>query len=207
MKISRLVKKGQKVVVYLDDGDNFALNYEIVAKFGLRKEDEIDEKFRNQLIYNDALFVTKNSAFRLLGRRAHSIFELKRKLYQKKCEKAIVEEVVGDLINKKYLNDEEFAEKFIQEKIDSKKIGLIKIRTELQKRGVAREIIDQKLALFENDADSIETAKLLAEKKLISLKRTSKTHDQMKQSLYRFLQGKGFKYDIIAPVIKQLDWE
>ncbi len=110
MKIQRLLKKDESnVIVYLDNGEKLYLAKEVILMNGLRKNQEISEDHFSFLICENKKFHIKQRAFRLLGRRLHSINELRIKLLQKDYEKEIVEDVINDLIKKQYLDDYKFS--------------------------------------------------------------------------------------------------
>lgn len=117
MQIIKVVKKGKKdVIVHFDDGKFLILALEVFLKSGLKKGDEISEDRFSFLIEQNKLFHIKQRAFRLLGRRQHSSSELRRKLWNKDYEQKLIDEVIDDLQNKGYLDDEEFIREFVAEK-------------------------------------------------------------------------------------------
>ena len=146
MKIQRILKKDENnVIVYLDNGDKLYLTQEVIMMNGLRKNQEISESHFSFLINENKKFHIKQRAFRLLGRRLHSINELRIKLLQKDYEKGIVETVLNELIKSKYLDDYKFSQMFSEEKIKIKLWGKNKIKSELIKKRINPEIINDVL--------------------------------------------------------------
>ena len=139
MKISRLIQKRNKVCILFDEGENLYLRYDTVLKFGLKKNDEVNEDFLSQLTNEDYRLQLKELSFRLLSRRMHSVFELKRKLLTKKYPPERIEEAVNELAERNYLNDVVFAEKYAEEKFKTNKTGIIKIKAELLRKGVDKK--------------------------------------------------------------------
>ncbi|MFC2134251.1 regulatory protein RecX [Bacteroidota bacterium] len=205
MRITGLVRKGNKVKIAFDDDSFVMVSYEVAVHSGLRKDDELTEKNKEDLIRRNELFEIKNSAFRFLSRRLHSSSELRLKLIQKKFRKELIDEIIDFLLEKEYLNDTEFADKYTHEKISFKKIGVTKIRSELIKKGIERETIDSVLNKYSNDPQLFDNALLLASKKRDFYSRRNLNNQQIKQKLFQFLKGKGFQTDLILKVFEKFE--
>ncbi len=101
MKVNRIVKKDAKnVIIHFDDDEVLFLSVDIFYKSGLKKNDEISDDRFSSLIKENQLFYIRQRAFRYLGRRQHSISELRIKLKQKGYETELINQVLDDL-NKK----------------------------------------------------------------------------------------------------------
>lgn len=200
MKIVRLLKRGNNVFVYFDEGSRIKITYEIAVKSNLRKDDELNETIINSILSEDEKYRIKMSAFRLLSRRAHSVFELRRKLLAKYDNKNIVNSILNELIEREYLDDEKFALDFTEQRLNKKKSGLNKIKAELNARGVKKEFIENAVEkLFDRD-QLFEIAFELAGKKLSSLKGREKDGRKIRMKLMNFLYARGFDYEIVRSV-------
>ncbi|MCK4800239.1 regulatory protein RecX [Candidatus Parcubacteria bacterium] len=141
-------------------------------------------------------------AMKLISLRKRSAFEIKERLRKKKFEEDVIEEVLQELKNYKYLNDEEFAEAYINDRINFNPRGRFLIKKELNKRGIAENIIERKMEELLSEEKEVESAKKMAEKKLRTI--NNKT-DKIKvdQKIRSYLQSKGYSFDIINLVVKQ----
>ncbi|MCY4129417.1 MAG: regulatory protein RecX [Gammaproteobacteria bacterium] len=81
-------------------------------------------------------------AIQILTPREHSVHELRLKLAKRNVDREKIEAIVGYLIDLDYLSDERFAEAYVAERI-RKGDGPLKIRSNLQKRGVDRKFIER----------------------------------------------------------------
>ena len=198
MIISRLVKKGSSVDIHFIDGTVLKAAYEIVVKHGLRKDDDIEENKIQQIKKSSDLFLIKNTAFRLLGRRIHSRYELKLKLIKRKYETALIEDVLTELHGKGYLDDEKYAEQYREEKIRINK-------SELILRGISKEIIEEKLSQYENKDEVLNNALLIATRKIKEIENKGLTKIKVKQKIYSALLNRGYNPEIISQVIEQLN--
>ena len=205
MKIQRLLKKDENnVIVYLDNGDKLYLTQEVIMMNGLRKNQEISESHFSFLINENKKFHIKQRAFRLLGRRLHSINELRIKLLQKDYEKGIVETVLNELIKSKYLDDYKFSQMFSEEKIKIKLWGKNKIKSELIKKRINPEIINDVLKEKFPEGNLVDNAVVLAEKKLKSLSSRGFDNQKLKARLFSFLNSRGYDFETSKKAIDKM---
>lgn len=128
--------------------------------------------------------------------RSHS--EVKTKLYSYNLRKNEVEEIICQLIENNYLNEERFAIRFAGGKFRIKHWGRKKIQYELRQKGVNNFIIS--IALREIDEESyLITLQKLAQAKWNSLKSENSISRQSKTNAY--LLQKGYEQSLISEVI------
>lgn len=205
MKITRIVKKDEKnVIVYLDNNEKLILTYEILLKNGLRKNHDIPEDHFHLLIRENQKHHIKQKAFSYIGRRHHSAFEIRTKLRQKKYDNNLIEEIMNDLIAKKYIDDLEFARIFTDENIRLKLWGKNKIKGELIKRGVDREKISQVLNEKFPEGNDLDNAVDLARRKYKSLQKRNLEEMNLKQKLYAFLSSRGYDYETSKEAVDKI---
>ncbi|MFA7228395.1 MAG: regulatory protein RecX [Melioribacteraceae bacterium] len=203
MTITALQRKGSNVLVCFDDAAPVAMDYRTVLDNGLRKNDVLDETTLNRLISESVFLKLKDSAFRLLGRRHHSVSELRNKLAKKKMPKEIVEKVLTDFKEKKLLDDEQFALAYLEERFVRKKIGVNKLKAELFKKGIERSIVDKVLLNLDRDL-SYRQAVELAEKKISSLGDKITDRKKKRFKIYSFLTSRGFESDLVLRTLNEL---
>ena len=136
----------------------------------------------------------KARALRHLVRREHSRAELARKLAPHAESPQALESVLDLLLSKKQQSDERFASE--RARVLSRKYGASKIRHDLRARGVADEVIERVSAGAE-----LERARAILEKKF-PLPPQSREESAKRA---RFLQGRGFSYDVIRSLLKELE--
>ncbi|MFH1194070.1 MAG: regulatory protein RecX [bacterium] len=207
MEISSLTKNGNNVEILTDDGTEFEIRYEIVVKNGLKKGDELTEEKIGLLQIENEKFAIRETSFRLLSRRIHSEKELKQKLSRKYFHKQIIDETIESLKQGQYLDDKDFAEKFTEEKIRRKKLGLDKIKSQLILKGISGEIIKECISSHQSTELLKENALNLAAKKIQSLQKRNVETKKIKQRLYSYLASKGYTYEEILDVFAQSNVE
>lgn len=199
--ITSIKKKGlNEVLIIFEDEQKITVSLETFLKSGLRKNDEISEDRFSFLFQENKIFNCKNDASKFLARRLHSKYELKLKLFRKKHAPEIIQEVLNYFEKKEILNDYLFAKLFIEDKIRIKKLGALKLKAELLKRGIEKTIIDN-LVLELNNENQIDNALIIAKKKLNILKKRGMEKEKIKSKLYSFLISKGYDYETVKNII------
>jgi regulatory protein len=154
--------------------------------------------YKQQLTKEQAL--PKARQYCAYQERCHS--EVKEKLYGFGLYKKDVEQLMSNLIEENYLNEERFAMVFAGGRFRIKHWGKIKIKYELKQKQVSEYCI--KKALLEiNTADYLKTLYKLAESKLKLLK-GEKNIFTKKKKLQDYLLQKGFEGQLIQTVMKDL---
>lgn len=140
--------------------------------------------------------ILMNKAFFYLRFRARSVSEMRRYLLKKsqifKFNNTIVDSVIAELIEEKYINDTEFAQEYIRSRSQINPKGNYAIVQELQQKGVNKTIIEA--ALKENTIDELTRARDVLKKKnnlLIHL-----TSEKRMQRALGYLQRRGFPYSV-----------
>lgn len=103
------------------------------------------------------------------------------------------EEIVSRLADRGYLDDRRFAEFWVENRFVKKGVSRKRLRMELAKKGVAKEIIDEVLDVRD---DEEELRKMIARK-------WAKYDD--KQKLMAYLCRQGFSYDLVRNVIDEME--
>ncbi len=205
MKIDRVSRKDEKnVSVYFDNGERLILSEDTFYNSGLRKGDEISEDRFSFFIEQNILYHIKQRALSFLSRRFHSERELFIKLKSKSYEEKLIKIVLGDLKEKSFIDDQVFANHFIEEKLKRKLWGKNKIRAALFSKGVSVSIIDEVLKSFDSEEDQNETALALVQKKYENLKKRETDNKKLKQKLISFLLRRGFEYEVSAEAVNKI---
>jgi regulatory protein len=204
MIIEKLTKKGDNIVIKFDDETELLLDLNSVLNKGFRKNDEVSEDEFENLKKISSKTVIKNSAFNYLSRRIHSRGELFQKLKKKDYENEIINEILDELEEKKFLDDEFFANRFAEEKLFRKKWGVEKVRSHLFVKGIKRNIIDNVLSVYSGNELILDNAISLIKKKKKFYSNKKFTDQQIKQKLFSFLRSRGFEYEIISKALAEI---
>ena len=135
----------------------------------------------------------RGRALRLLARREHSRAELVRKLKVHARPEDDLEVLLDDLSRRKLLSDERYAEGRAQTL--SRKFGAARIAHELRENGISEELAAA--ALKSARATDVKRAREVWRKKFRIAPRTREERARQ----MRFLQARGFSFDVIRTVV------
>lgn len=142
----------------------------------------------------DAPAELKARALRLLARREHSREELARKLAAHAASRETLDTLLDALAEKKQLSDERYAEQRVHQL--ARKYGAGRIARELRAQGVDDETVAAATAAA--GASDLERAAEMLSRKF----RTPATSHEERARRARFLQGRGFSYEIIRSALE-----
>ncbi|MGI8583354.1 MAG: regulatory protein RecX [Chitinophagaceae bacterium] len=128
--------------------------------------------------------------------RCHS--EVKEKLYSLELYKNVVEQVMAQLVEENYLNEERFAKQYAGGKFRMNQWGRVKIKYALRQKQVSDYSIKKGLKEI-SESDYKKTLQKLAEQKLKTLKNESNVFSK-KKKLQDYLLQKGFEGELVREV-------
>ena len=164
--VIRELKPSEKVrgrwLVVLEDGGILRVSENEVINFGLYTGKELGEEETEQLLESLRRSQLKEKTIALLARKPMSRRELERKLEEWEAGEEETAGICERMEELGFLNDREYAARVVRH-YSAKGYGTRKLRDELYRRGVPRELWDEAL---EQAADSADTVDALIEKKL-----------------------------------------
>ncbi len=202
-KIERQKHARHRVSIFIDNEFAFGLNDEVVYRFNLAKGEAQNEDTIKQIREYDDFLEAKNSALRFLSRRKHSAFELKQKLMKNKFNSGVIDQMIDHLKSINLLDDLEFAKAFVRDRLNFKPSGRRSLMNELKKRGIAEQTALQVLNENLSDNNEEQSARAIAEKYLLRLKRFDA--DTQKRRLFGYLMRKGYASSMINSIITDMN--
>lgn len=202
MRITKIEpqRNRNRVNIYIDNRFAIGLDDEIRYKYGLEIDMEIDDDFVKEILLAEEKNKAINYALRSLSYRARFEKEIYDALKRKGFDDNIIEDTIYYCKEKEYLNDRDFAESFVRDKINFSKLGPERIRYELRLKGISEDIINRVLRVSRDE--QFETALELGKKRIRLYK--DDTKDAKYRKLSGFLQRKGYSYEIVSKVLKEL---
>jgi regulatory protein len=201
-KIETQKKNNNRVSIFINDEFSFGIYYKTVMKFDLTVGLELSDELLNEIKIDNEYNKCFNQALNYLSYQERTVKEVRSKLKDKEYLKFTVDKVVRELINLKYLNDFEYAKRYIEFKI--KKMGKWKIKSKLSDKGIDEAILDR---LLNNYSEDIQYESAL----LIATKKNNQYSDISYQKRYSRLSGllnrKGYSYSIINEVLSNVLYE
>lgn len=202
MKITDITpqRKNDRVNIFIDNKFAFGLSLEIKLNYNLKTNMEIDDDFVENILKEEEYKKAINASLNFLSYRQRSEKEMRVKLKEKGYEDNYIEKAISYCKSLGYIDDESFATSFIKDKIKLNKLGKHRIKLELIQKGIERDIIDKLLS--EDEEDEYNRALELAQKKYPSYKNDGR--DKIYRKLGGFLQRKGYSFDIVNSILKEL---
>lgn len=204
--IIRVKNKPRFVRVLIDENDRYVLHKDVTVKFGLRKGADISELKIKELLFQNEFHIAKDTALRYLSYRQRTEYEIRNKLTQKKYKQKIVEYTLENFKKIGLINDKEFAESFARDTLKKKCIGKALLKQKLFNKGLPKDVITQVIENTYKTINEKETAIQIAKKQLKKYEtRKNKSTDKENQiRLSNFLAQRGFSWDIISQVMRQI---
>ena len=135
----------------------------------------------------------KGRALRLLSGREHSRAELERKLAAHEEEPGQLARVLDDLQARDFINEQRVVDSVVHRR--SGKLGALRIRQELQAKGLDNDKVQEAVALLKST--ELERARDVWRRKFDAL--PADVAERGKQA--RFLGGRGFDGEVIRRVL------
>lgn len=131
-----------------------------------------------------------------------SQFEVRNKLVEYGIFNEEAENIISQLIQENFLNEERFALAFARGKFRIKRWGRIKIKLELKQHKVSEYCISKALKQID-DNEYFATLEKIIEKKTKEVKESNKIKKQYK--IIKYAMSRGYEQDIIMDAIKNLE--
>lgn len=199
MKIDKYEKTGKdKYRLFLDNGEVIDTYDNVILKNNLLLKKIIDQDTYNQIFLDNTIEENYLNAFKYISLRKRSIKEIKDYLSRKNTTNETIDEVIKRLTKEKLLNDEEFTQAFIKDKLKFTTMGEYKIINELKKHQISSDIIEKYSYLMSED---ILTEKII---KLVD-KQIKSNHKydnyKLRNKIYNNLMNLGYSSNLIVQVL------
>ncbi|MDC3425276.1 recombination regulator RecX [Aquibacillus sp. 3ASR75-11] len=206
-KISRIAtQKNSKsrYSIFLTNGNleryGFSVDEAILVEHQLRKGMELDESTIQGLTKEDTIHKSYSMALHYLSYRMRSEKEMSMYLEKKEVDEEHISIIIQRLKQEGLLNDLEFAEAFVQTRLQMTSKGPFFIRKELIEKGIRDDIIERALSLYTFE-DQYQKALQWVNKKRTT--KTKKSFQHQLQGLQQNLLQKGFASDVVKEVLKE----
>ncbi len=136
-------KNANRINVYLDN--EFAFGISRFVGTWLKQGEKLDELSITKLLGKDTREKAFQKALHYINYRPRSVHDVKEKLEGLGFYGSVINDVVNELLIKRYLNDCEFAENWIASRVRSKPRSQRMLRYELRKKHIPENIIEEAL--------------------------------------------------------------
>ena len=186
--------------IELDSGETLKIPHGSAGRFRLAAGEVLNQAAYDQLKAESQRYRCRTSALDYLAVCPRSRAEMERHLARKGFDHDLVTEITSGLAEAGYIDDADYAARYISNRLGKKLVGRNLLTRELQKRGVHRDVIRQALRESASLQDTFDEVYEVALKKYATLR--DKKNPLAK--LAYFLQGRGFDGEIITGVIEKI---
>ena len=190
------VKNPNRVNVFIDGKFAFSLDMTQIVDYRLKVGQMLTEEELMECKRASEFGKLYQRALEWVLMRPRSERELNdylyKKIYEKKLDKNYIKTIFERLKEKGYVDDRKFAKYWVENRFVKKGISQKRLRMELIKKGVAKEIIEEVLD-GRNDEEEID--------KIITKKRTK--YDDEK--LINYLCRQGFSYQLAQSRVREFE--
>lgn len=200
MKITAKQGRGTKIHIHIDGEYLLTVDEDFWFSSGYVSGDEIDdgdlvafkEAAGSRLAFNSAMFS--------LDMRDHSEREIRQKLSRKYDEQA-VDTAVEKLLDLGLVNDRRYAELLTRELFERKKYGKNRVRSELYRKGIASDTVNEVLEEYENEnePDNVQTIVDIIRKKYYNKLIDEKSRQKVVAALVRL----GYSFSDIRQAMRE----
>lgn len=193
-------KNPKRVNLFVDGKFVVGLDLETVVKEKLEVGRKLSEKEIKSLVELSGRRKIFDKVFKFLSYRPRSQKEVRDYLIKRKVAEEEITDILKELSEKKYLDDEEFARWWVEQRMMFRPKGHRALEMELRQKGVAKEAIAELLDRYlAEGGNEQELAKKVAEKKLKTLSHLPVW--DLRQKLVAVLARRGFSWEIIDQVV------
>ncbi len=196
------VEKNEKVssmaTVILDNNITFCMPKKRIELLELKEGKSITEETLNYLLDTEVYAAARSAAVSFLAMKLRTSYEVAQKLSDMGYEEAAIEKVIENLKEINYIDDFNYACKYISEKTKLKPKSVKLLAMELSQKGIRDDIISSALEEFELDEEEVALQLLR--------KRYSKYtvfDEKLIQKMKTFLAGRGFSYGQISKAVSE----
>jgi regulatory protein len=187
----------RRVNVYIDD--HFAFGLAAIEAIKLRLGQHLSDQEIARLKEKDQDEVVYERALQFLSYRPRSSAEVRRRLAEKGYDASAIEGALERLIRAGLVDDEAFAQFWIENRATFKPRSKRALRYELRQKGVADSVIDGALT----DHDESDAAYRAAQTRGAKLARRH-DRDTIRTKLLAFLSRRGFSFEISRETVNRV---
>jgi regulatory protein len=191
--IKQQVKRQDRYSIYGDEKYLFSFSEAELLNSGIRIGQELDESKLEELKDKAVLDKAYDRSINLISHRFRSEWEIRDYLKRKDYEEGVQGRVIERLRERGYINDADFAKRWVENRRLLKATSRRRLAQELRQKRIEDEIIKQTLET--DETDEVEVLKELIERK----RKQTKYKDDLK--LMQYLARQGFSYDLIKTAL------
>lgn len=190
----------ERINVFIDGTFALGVARTVSERLGLAIGQELPQQALDTLRAEEDLHRAVNAALHFLAYRPRSEGEIRQRLRRSGTSEEVIDQVIAQLRDWRYVDDEDFAQRWIDNRLQHRPRGSRLLAQELRAKGVDPGIVNESIANanIDEDAQALDVAR----KRLHQLANLDPAVRERR--LVAFLQRRGFGYDSIRRALDQL---
>lgn len=197
-KVKKAKKRKNRYHIYIDEEYRFSCSGEFLAEKRLLKDSELDkeelETILNDLYWDD----TRDYLVNIIARKDYTERELRTKLIERKTPGDIINRAMEYLIERGFIDEERFLVDYLMYLKKKRKYSRREIEQKVFKKGFSKDVMKNIKSLLA-DYNSSAVIESLTQKQI--------KRNREKEKIFSYLLRKGFDYEEVKKVWKQLNKE
>mgnify|MGYP000844600570 FL=1 len=193
-------KKGSYTLA-LDDGRTFSVHEEVIAKYKLRSGMEVTGDQLQKWILEADTRIAYDLSLHYLEYRSRSRKQLCDYLARKGFAEEAIEAAADKLEEYRFLDDADFALRYVKDKKSGNPAGRRRIVHELKSKGISEEVLETALKGYSEEEEQ-EQALRLGEK--CAGKYRNLSPEEFRLKVGQTLQRRGFDWETVRHVLRHL---
>lgn len=201
--IKQQVNDPDRCSVFLDGEFAFGIHAQVVASAGLSSGMDLDRAACEKLIHEDVYHRAWSRALDYLSHKSRTSTEVQRRMRDIGAPEEVSARVVDRLKELGYLDDRDYAKRYVESRLRSRGYGPRRLEQELRKKGIPRRAAEQAVAGL-NEEEVSRTLDNLAARAVNRYRRVDDDRER-RQKATAWLARRGYAYDRIRTALDRLD--
>ncbi|MCM0583345.1 RecX family transcriptional regulator [Weissella diestrammenae] len=201
-KVTRVTstRKPGRYNIYLDDEFAFAVDEKILTSYQLFKDTVVSPELREEIIAAEYEQKAYQTALVYATGAIHSAYQVRLKLIEKDFPDFVINQAIARLIDLSIIDDQHFAEVYVDEQMQSGKFGPQGVNFKLRQMGIDALMIEDALVKYDDESQRAHVSRLVT--KLFD-KYDRESTSMARQKVMKKLYQQGFSQAIIEKEIAQ----
>ncbi len=197
------VRDDSRVNIFVDGEFAIGLSAQLAMELQIRPGRCLTENDLESLLEEDRLGRALQVAVRFVSHAPRTKAEVVRRLERAGIAVDLQARVLDRLVDMRLLDDERYLGAYLESRIHNQGYGPRRVREELVRRGMAREEVENALALFLEDSVTLDIAEEQARRKWSKLVREGDGR-KSRRKLFDFLIRRGFSSETARQAVSNV---
>lgn len=204
MKILKYDKKKNGMYqVFFDNGNNIDLHENIILKYDLLIKKEISSDTIEKMLDENQIYIAYDLSIRYISTKMRSKKEICEFLSKNNIDSKVIDKVIDMLTKEKYIDDNNYADCFVNDRIILSNDGPEKIRRKLHELGINDDAISLSLEKFNEEIQKEKIEKLAT--KQINVNR-NKSNTLLKNKIIDYICSLGYYRSMVIDIVKGMEF-